>query len=72
MRWIVKTSLDGRVYDDVFCDGPPPIPENGAGVLIPVDGRFVAGVVSETSVQQNQEPAVLRITCLNPSAYHRS
>ena len=69
MRWVVKTSLDGRVYDEMLCDGTPPIPDNGSKLLVPVDGRFVAAVVTETSVEQNQQPAILRITCVSPEAF---
>lgn len=69
MRWVVKTSLDGRIYDEVSCEGTPTIPEDGAHLLIPVDGRYVSGVVSEISIDQNHDPAVLRITCLNPDAH---
>ena len=72
MRWIVKTSLDGRVFDEVVCDGRPTIPENGAEILIPTDDHYAAGVVSEVAVDESQTPAVLRIMCLNPAAFVNS
>jgi hypothetical protein len=69
MRWIVKTTLDGRVFDDVACDGRPTIPETGAEILIPVDDHYASGVVSEVAVDESQTPAVLRIICLTPDAF---
>ena len=72
MRWIVKTSLDGQVFDDVVCEGRPSIPEQGAEILIPVDDHYASGVVSEVSVDEQQSPAVLRLTCLNPDAFVKS
>ena len=72
MRWIVKTSLDGRVFDDVVCEGRPTIPEHGAEILIPVDDHYASGVVSEVSVDEHQSPAVLRITCLSPGVFVKS
>jgi len=72
MRWIVKTSLDGQVFEDVICEGRPSIPERGAEILIPVNDHYASGVVSEVSVQENNVPAVLRITCLNAAAFAKS
>ena len=72
MRWIVKTSLDGRVFDDVACDGRPAIPENGAEILIPINDHYASGMVSDVSVDERQTPAILRITCLSPHAYANS
>ena len=72
MRWVVKTSLDGKIYDDIACEGPPPIPDDGANLLLPIDGHYVPGVVAETSVDESHCPAVLRIVCLNPHAYAKS
>lgn len=65
MRWIVKTTLDGTLSDEVHCDGRPPIPECGAQILIPVADHYASGVVYETSVDESQVPAVLRIICFN-------
>lgn len=72
MRWIMKTSLDGIVYDDVMCEGAPPIPEDGTTLLLPVDGHYTLGVVAETSIDRKRDPAVLRITCLNPDAFDKT
>jgi len=72
MRWIIKTSFDGTVYDDLMCDGEPPIPDNGANLLVPLSGSYTPGVVVETSVDRSQCPAVLWIVCCNPAAYARN
>ena len=72
MRWIVKTSLDGRVFYDVTCEGRPPIPERGAEIFIPVDDHYESGVVSEVSVEESRSPAVLRVTCFNAETYAKS
>jgi hypothetical protein len=65
MRWIVKTTLNGTLSDEVHCDGRPPIPERGAQILIPVADHYVSGVVYETTIDERQVPAVLRIICCN-------
>lgn len=72
MRWIVKTSLDGQVFDELLCDGPPCVPESGCSLLIPVGAHYEEGIVSEIEMDQKQTPALLRIVCLRPDTYARS
>ena len=72
MRWIVKTTLDGQVFDELLCDGPPCVPESGCNLLIPVGSHYEEGIVSEIEMDQKQSPALLRIVCLRPETYARS
>jgi hypothetical protein len=68
MHWLVKTLLDGEPFEEVHCEGTPPIPEQGAELMLPRDDEdYVPAIVSELIVDRRNEPAILKVICVSPS-----